>query len=182
LTVSARPPARPPALQPRKSLPAPKPRCRPHLRPTPRLSPPRPPPSPPTPRTGVLLLLAGTDPYYLVDAGVAAAAALSGGAKPRAHKRLPPSLDAFGWCTWDAFYSTVSARGLAEGLSSLHSGGVFPKLLIIDDGWQVGALAAARRCWRRLGGGGCWGAGGTGLGEGPRKAGKFGRRGGGRRI
>lgn len=76
---------------------------------------------------GVLLLLAGTDPFYLVDAGVAAAAALSGGAKPRAHKRLPPSLDAFGWCTWDAFYSTVSARGLQEGLASLHSGGVFPR-------------------------------------------------------
>ncbi|KIY97157.1 hypothetical protein MNEG_10808 [Monoraphidium neglectum] len=85
----------------------------------------------------VLMLLAGTDPFYLVDAGVAAAAALSGGAKPRAHKRLPPSLDAFGWCTWDAFYSTVSARGLAEGLASLHSGGVYPRLLIIDDGWQL---------------------------------------------
>jgi raffinose synthase len=68
---------------------------------------------------------------------VAAAAALSGGAKPRAHKRMPPSLDAFGWCTWDAFYSTVSARGLAEGLASLHSGGVYPRLLIIDDGWQL---------------------------------------------
>lgn len=86
---------------------------------------------------GVLLLLAGTDPYYLVDAGVAAAAALSGGAKPRAQKRLPPSLDAFGWCTWDAFYSTVSARGLQEGLASLNSGGVYPRLLIIDDGWQL---------------------------------------------
>lgn len=82
-------------------------------------------------------MAAGTDPFYLVDAGVAAAAALSGGAKPRAHKRLPPSLDAFGWCTWDAFYSTVSARGLAEGLGSLQSGGVFPRLLIIDDGWQL---------------------------------------------
>ncbi len=68
---------------------------------------------------------------------MAAAAALSGGAKPRAHKRMPPSLDAFGWCTWDAFYSTVSARGLAEGLASLHSGGVYPRLLIIDDGWQL---------------------------------------------
>lgn len=40
-------------------------------------------------------------------------------------------------CTWDAFYSTVSARGLVEGLSSLHAGGIAPKLLIIDDGWQV---------------------------------------------
>lgn len=41
-------------------------------------------------------------------------------------------------CTWDAFYSTVSARGLLEGLDSLATGGVSPQLLIIDDGWQVG--------------------------------------------
>lgn len=103
----------------------------------PIITPPTRPNAPTRHPTGALLLLAGTDPFYLVDAGVAVAAALSGGAKPRAHKRLPPSLDAFGWCTWDAFYSTVSARGLAEGLSSLHSGGVYPRMLIIDDGWQL---------------------------------------------
>ena len=82
-------------------------------------------------------MVAGRDPYYLTDAAVAAAAALSGGAAPRSVKELPPSLDSFGWCTWDAFYSTVSARGLTEGLSSLQAGGVNPKLLIIDDGWQM---------------------------------------------
>lgn len=84
-----------------------------------------------------LLLACGSDPFQLVDAGVAAAAALSGGAAPRSTKQLPASLDGFGWCTWDAFYSTVSARGLVEGLSSLHAGGIAPKLLIIDDGWQL---------------------------------------------
>ncbi|EFJ39616.1 hypothetical protein VOLCADRAFT_100756, partial [Volvox carteri f. nagariensis] len=57
-------------------------------------------------------------------------------------KVLPASLDGFGWCTWDAFYSTVSARGLAEGLSSLEDGGVSPQLLIIDDGWQVTPVQA----------------------------------------
>jgi raffinose synthase len=86
------------------------------------------------------MVAAGRDPYHLVDAGVAAAAAMSGGAKPRALKRMPASLDGFGWCTWDAFYSTVSARGLSEGLSSLEAGGVNPQLLIIDDGWQVGGV------------------------------------------
>lgn len=55
---------------------------------------------------------------------------------------MPPSLDGFGWCTWDAFYSTVSARGLAEGLAALEAGGVSPQLLIIDDGWQVGGGVA----------------------------------------
>lgn len=60
-----------------------------------------------------------------------------GGAAPRSTKSQPPSLDVFGWCTWDAFYSSVSARGLSEGLASLVQGGVQPRLLIIDDGWQV---------------------------------------------
>jgi raffinose synthase len=58
-----------------------------------------------------LYLAAGWDPFQLVDRGIAAAAALSGTAKPRVEKSLPASLDVFGWCTWDAFYSRVSARG-----------------------------------------------------------------------
>jgi raffinose synthase len=72
------------------------------------------------------------------DTGVTLAAQHSGGAKPRIEKHLPPSLEVFGWCTWDAFYSTVSARGLQEGLRGLHEGGINPRTLIIDDGWQVG--------------------------------------------
>ncbi len=34
-----------------------------------------------------------------------------GGARPLREKQLPEMLDTFGWCTWDAFYSNVSARG-----------------------------------------------------------------------
>lgn len=52
----------------------------------------------------------------------------------RAQKQLPKSLDVFGWCTWDAFYWQVSAKGILNGLQSLHDGGVPPKLLVIDDG------------------------------------------------
>lgn len=59
-----------------------------------------------------LHLSAGWDPFELVDRAVAAAAFLSGGAKPRSEKHLPPSLDVFGWCTWDAFYSKISGRGM----------------------------------------------------------------------
>ena len=51
----------------------------------------------------------------LAHAGIQAAARMSGGAAPRASKLLPPSIDMFGWCTWDAFYSTVSARGIQVG-------------------------------------------------------------------
>ena len=52
----------------------------------------------------------------------------------RAQKQVPKSLDVFGWCTWDAFYWQVSAKGVMDGLQSLHDGGVPPKLLVIDDG------------------------------------------------
>ncbi|CAL8470414.1 g9956 [Coccomyxa elongata] len=83
-----------------------------------------------------LYIAADMDPFALVERAVAAAAAMSGGAKPLKEKQLPGLLDVFGWCTWDAFYSRVSARGLHEGLRSLIAGGVPPGFLIIDDGWQ----------------------------------------------
>ena len=54
---------------------------------------------------------AGHDPFELAERAVCQAAALSGGARPRREKIMPPTLDVFGWCTWDAFYSRVSARG-----------------------------------------------------------------------
>ncbi|KAF3782823.1 putative galactinol--sucrose galactosyltransferase 2 [Nymphaea thermarum] len=49
---------------------------------------------------------------------------------------LPSFLDWFGWCTWDAFYTDVTAEGIEEGLKSLTQGGTPPRFLIIDDGWQ----------------------------------------------
>lgn len=58
-----------------------------------------------------LYIAAGLDPFELVERAVASAAALSGGAKPRTQKKMPATLDVFGWCTWDAFYSRVSAQG-----------------------------------------------------------------------
>lgn len=59
----------------------------------------------------MLLCAAGTEPFELVEHAVAVAGSMSGGAKPRIAKQLPASLDTFGWCTWDAYYSTVSAQG-----------------------------------------------------------------------
>jgi raffinose synthase len=58
-----------------------------------------------------VLLACGDDPFSLVEAAVAEAARLSGGAKPLHEKKLPPSVDVFGWCSWDSFYSAVSAKG-----------------------------------------------------------------------
>jgi hypothetical protein len=57
------------------------------------------------------LPLPGTNPYALVDEAVCQAATLSGGAKPLHTKRLPATIDVFGWCSWDSYYSSVSAQG-----------------------------------------------------------------------
>ncbi|KAI5421361.1 putative galactinol--sucrose galactosyltransferase 2, variant 2, partial [Lathyrus oleraceus] len=54
----------------------------------------------------------------------------------REKKILPSFVDWFGWCTWDAFYTDVTAEGIEEGLKSLSEGGASPRFLIIDDGWQ----------------------------------------------
>ncbi len=58
-----------------------------------------------------LYIAAGSDPFTLIEKAVAAAAKLSGGAQQRQDKQQPDSLNWFGWCTWDAYYSKVSARG-----------------------------------------------------------------------
>ncbi|KAK6149463.1 hypothetical protein DH2020_016988 [Rehmannia glutinosa] len=43
--------------------------------------------------------------------------------------QMPDILNWFGWCTWDAFYTDVTAEGVKDG-------GAPPKFVIIDDGWQ----------------------------------------------
>ena len=85
-----------------------------------------------------LLICAGDDPLALAEHATARAAALSSGgaSPPRLAKALPPSIDDFGWCTWDACYSRVSASILEEGVRTLKEGGVPPRTLVIDDGWQ----------------------------------------------
>ncbi|KAK3009637.1 LOW QUALITY PROTEIN: hypothetical protein RJ639_015176 [Escallonia herrerae] len=51
-------------------------------------------------------------------------------------KVMPDMLNWFGWCTWDAFYTDVTAEGVKEGISCLENGEIPPKFVIIDDGWQ----------------------------------------------
>ncbi|KAF9620026.1 hypothetical protein IFM89_010642 [Coptis chinensis] len=51
-------------------------------------------------------------------------------------KSVPPLVDRFGWCTWDAFYLTVEPVGIWHGVKNFSEGGVPPRFLIIDDGWQ----------------------------------------------
>lgn len=51
-------------------------------------------------------------------------------------KAVPSLVDKFGWCTWDAFYLTVDPVGVWHGVKDFTEGGVQPRFLIIDDGWQ----------------------------------------------
>ncbi|KAG8389577.1 hypothetical protein BUALT_Bualt02G0243600 [Buddleja alternifolia] len=51
-------------------------------------------------------------------------------------KSAPPLVNKFGWCTWDAFYLTVEPAGVYHGVKEFADGGLTPRFLIIDDGWQ----------------------------------------------
>ncbi|GFQ01549.1 stachyose synthase [Phtheirospermum japonicum] len=51
-------------------------------------------------------------------------------------KSAPPLVNKFGWCTWDAFYLTVEPAGIWHGVKEFADGGLSPRFLIIDDGWQ----------------------------------------------
>ena len=78
----------------------------------------------------------GPDPDALARDGARSAAKRLGIGKLRADKSVPDFCDTFGWCTWDAFYQEVSAELVERGLESFAAGGVSPRFLILDDGWQ----------------------------------------------
>jgi hypothetical protein len=61
---------------------------------------------------------------------------VAGSGRPRWEKEAPASLDVFGWCSWDACYTSVNPRALQDGLRHLADGGTPAQLLVIDDGWQ----------------------------------------------
>lgn len=83
-----------------------------------------------------LFVAAGEDPYILMVTAACSVAARLGSVRLRAEKHQPAFLDQFGWCTWNAFYQNVSHDAVRQGLQSFAEGGVQPKLLILDDGWQ----------------------------------------------
>jgi raffinose synthase len=83
-----------------------------------------------------LYVAAGRDPYALVAAAAKSVAARLGTGRLRAEKPLPDFVEWFGWCTWDAFYQDVSHANVKHGLETFREGGVVPRWLILDDGWQ----------------------------------------------
>ena len=90
----------------------------------------------PTSGMRALYIAAGAEPYTLLRRAFAEVSDVLGTFKPLDKKVLPPSVDHFGWCTWDAFYSSVRPEGVLAGLSTLRAAGVPPRTVILDDGWQ----------------------------------------------
>ncbi|XP_011086999.1 probable galactinol--sucrose galactosyltransferase 2 [Sesamum indicum] len=78
----------------------------------------------------------GDNPFELIKDSIKILAKHKGTFSHLETKKAPAHLDWFGWCTWDAFYTEVSPKGIKEGLQSFKEGGISPKFLIIDDGWQ----------------------------------------------
>lgn len=55
----------------------------------------------------IAFIATGADPFALVREGMEAVQRQIGFFRLRVDKPVPPILDKFGWCTWDAFYSQV---------------------------------------------------------------------------
>ena len=87
-------------------------------------------------RVRALYAAAGPEPFALLRRGFAEVADELQSFRTLEDKTLPPSVDSFGWCTWDAFYSKVEPGGVVDGLRALRDAGVPPRTLILDDGWQ----------------------------------------------
>lgn len=83
-----------------------------------------------------LYVAVGADVYPLVEGSAESVCAWLKTTRLRGKKPLPKFLDQFGWCTWNAFYQEVSEQDVRRGLESFKAGGVQPKFLILDDGWQ----------------------------------------------
>lgn len=79
---------------------------------------------------------AGSDPFDVITNAVKTVEGHLQTFSHRERKKMPDMLNWFGWCTWDAFYTNVTAEGVKQGLESFEQGGIPPKFVIIDDGWQ----------------------------------------------
>lgn len=84
----------------------------------------------------LVFVAAGPDPFDVITNAVKTVEKHLQTFCHRERKKMPDMLNWFGWCTWDAFYTDVTSEGVKEGLESLEKGGISPKFVIIDDGWQ----------------------------------------------
>ena len=87
----------------------------------------------------------GTDPFAVLESAYFAISQQMGTFRTRQEKPGSDSANKFGFCSWDAFYSSVSSEKIKAALNSLITSGVHPKYVIIDDGWQQTAIASRMR-------------------------------------
>ncbi|OWM62843.1 stachyose synthase-like [Punica granatum] len=78
----------------------------------------------------------GENPYNLMKDAYSAIRVHLNTFRLLEEKKVPSLVDKFGWCTWDAFYLTVDPVGVWHGVKDFADGGISPRFLIIDDGWQ----------------------------------------------
>ncbi|KAG1327379.1 putative galactinol--sucrose galactosyltransferase 1 [Cocos nucifera] len=90
--------------------------------------------------THLVFVGAGSDPFEVIKDAAKTVERHLQTFSHRERKKMPDMLNWFGWCTWDAFYTNVTAEGVKQGLESLEKGGIPPKFVIIDDGWQSVAM------------------------------------------
>ncbi|KAL3643293.1 flavodoxin-like fold protein [Castilleja foliolosa] len=84
----------------------------------------------------LVYVAAGSDPFDVITNAVKTVEGHLQTFCHRDRKKMPDMLNWFGWCTWDAFYTNVTSEGVKQGLESFKKGGIPPKFVIIDDGWQ----------------------------------------------
>ncbi|KAM0941673.1 putative glycosyl hydrolase 36, aldolase-type TIM barrel, glycoside hydrolase superfamily [Dioscorea sansibarensis] len=93
--------------------------------------------------THLVFMAAGNDPFDVITNAVKMVERHMQTFSHREKKKMPDMLNWFGWCTWDAFYTQVTAEGVRQGLESLEKGGIPAKFVIIDDGWQSVGMDAS---------------------------------------
>ncbi|KAK9086271.1 hypothetical protein Syun_028665 [Stephania yunnanensis] len=86
--------------------------------------------------SAVAYVHASDNPYKLMKEAYSAVRVHLNTFRLLEEKAVPSLVDKFGWCTWDAFYLTVEPTGIWHGLKEFDDGGISPRFLIIDDGWQ----------------------------------------------
>ncbi|KAL3503676.1 hypothetical protein ACH5RR_038125 [Cinchona calisaya] len=84
----------------------------------------------------LVFVAAGSDPFDVITNAVKSVEKHLQTFCHRDRKKMPDMLNWFGWCTWDAFYTDVTSEGVKQGLESFEKGGIPPKFIIVDDGWQ----------------------------------------------
>lgn len=79
----------------------------------------------------------GDDPFEILHCGMKAVSKALGTFWTLDKKRLPESVEEFGWCMWNAFYSKVEPEGVLHGVETLQRARLPPRNVILDNEWQT---------------------------------------------